>query len=110
MLARGLLWWVVVTLLACVSPPQASAQGVPVDECTQMGDIAALIMRERQHGATMDELVRIELQFPADLRGAVEVAIIASFQFPQYDSEEKREAAVKDFRIWMQSHFCPSGE
>lgn len=104
-------WWVVVVaLLACAVPPPASAQEGPADQCAQVGDIAELIMRERQHGATMDDLIQIERQYPADQRGAVEVAIIASFQFPQHDSEEEREAAAKDFRAWMQSHFCQSAQ
>ena len=108
MLAGRLGRWVAAAaLLTCAVPLQASAQESPVDECAQVGDIAELIMRERQHGATMDDLVRIELRFPAELHGLVEVSSIAAFQFPQRDTEDEREAAVRDFRLWMQDHFCP---
>ena len=77
-----------------------------VDECEQVGDIAELVMRVRQDGGSMDELVRIERTFPEEQHGIVEVASIAAFQFPLGTTTAERELAIRDFRVWMQEHFC----
>jgi hypothetical protein len=101
------LGFVAVVFLACAGPLQASAEDDVSDECILVGDIAEAIMRERQHGATMDDLVQIELTYPEEQRGLVEVASISAFSFPQGRTEDEREVAVRDFRVFMQGHFCP---
>lgn len=108
MLTGKLRYWVVAAVLlsGAISPP-VSAEDGPIDDCALVSDIAELIMRERQHGATMHDLVLIERQLPPSLHGLVEIASIESFRFPQRDTEEERTRAVQDFRLLMLSYFCP---
>jgi hypothetical protein len=96
-------------VVLCFVPAPLAAQENSLDRCAVMVEVAELVMRLRQNGWTMDDLVQVERVYPPSLRGMVELASIMAFREPRHEAPEQQEEAIRNAGVLMEQ-FCGSAD
>lgn len=66
------------------------------ESCALQGNLAATIMKNRQHGIPMSQMMEVDTD--PKIKDFMDALIIMAYESPRFSTEEMQKRSVDDFR------------